>query len=343
MNPEQDFNEDLFEHYRIVVDKGQSLLRIDKFLVKRVENASRTKIQNAARAGNILVNHRTVKPNYKVKPGDVISILLPGEPREIENIPEDIPLNIVYEDEDVLIVNKPSGMVVHPAYGNYTGTLFNALLFLFMGKTNKDGKEIYPWLVHRIDKDTSGLLIIAKNELAQAILAHQFYEHSIKREYTALIWGDLENETGTIEGYINRNPKDRRIMTIYQDPEKGRTSITHYNVIKRWGYVTLINCSLETGRTHQIRAHFASIGHPLFGDTPYGGRQILKGSLYSKYKQFVENSFGLLKGQALHARTIEFVHPSSHQKVYFESELPADFQEVIERWDKYVLGRNLQS
>lgn len=343
MNPEQDFNEDLFEHYRIVVDKGQSLLRIDKFLVKRVENASRTKIQNAARAGNILVNHRTVKPNYKVKPGDVINILLPGEPREIENIPEDIPLNIVYEDEDVLIVNKPSGMVVHPAYGNYTGTLFNALLFLFMGKTNKDGKEIYPWLVHRIDKDTSGLLIIAKNELAQAILAHQFYEHSIKREYTALIWGDLENETGTIEGYINRNPKDRRIMTIYQDPEKGRTSITHYNVIKRWGYVTLINCSLETGRTHQIRAHFASIGHPLFGDTPYGGRQILKGSLYSKYKQFVENSFGLLKGQALHARTIEFVHPSSHQKVYFESELPADFQEVIERWDKYVLGRNLQS
>jgi len=343
MNPEQDFNEDLFEHYRIVVDKGQSLLRIDKFLVKRVENASRTKIQNAARAGNILVNHRTVKPNYKVKPGDVISILLPGEPRGIENIPEDIPLNIVYEDEDVLIVNKPSGMVVHPAYGNYTGTLFNALLFLFMGKTNKDGKEIHPWLVHRIDKDTSGLLIIAKNELAQAILAHQFYEHSIKREYTALIWGDLENETGTIEGYINRNPKDRRIMTIYQDPEKGRTSITHYNVIKRWGYVTLINCSLETGRTHQIRAHFASIGHPLFGDTPYGGRQILKGSLYSKYKQFVENSFGLLKGQALHARTIEFVHPSSHQKVYFESELPADFQEVIERWDKYVLGRNLQS
>lgn len=339
MNNSPDFSEDLYEHHRLTVDKGQSPFRLDVFLTNRLENVSRNKIQNAARAGNILVNDKPAKPNYKIRPADVISILLPGAPRDTENYPEDIPLTIVHEDEDVLVVNKPAGMVVHPAYANYTGTLVNALLFHFAGQTGKDGNPVKPWLVHRIDKDTSGLVLIARNEFAQALLARQFFEHSIRRHYHALVWGDLAADSGTISGFINRSQKDRRVMTLYSDPEKGRHSITHYSVLERFGYVTLVECRLETGRTHQIRAHFSHTGHPLFGDTAYGGRDILKGSLFAKYRQFVENSFELLAGQALHAKTLGFVHPSAKTEVFFDSALPEAFASVVERWRRYTSGR----
>ncbi|MDK2910058.1 MAG: rRNA synthase [Bacteroidales bacterium] len=340
--PDSDIQEELYEHFRFTVDPGQSLLRIDKYLTGKIQNVSRNKVQNAAHAGNIRVNEKPVKPNYRVKPGDVISILLPGPPRETENLPENIPLNIVFEDEDVLIVSKPAGMVVHPAYANYNGTLVNALLYHFLGKTDREGEPMRPWLVHRIDKDTSGLLVVASNELAQAILARQFFEHSIQRNYTALVWGDLPEEEGTIRGYISRSPRDRRVMTVWQDPEKGRHSVTHYKVIERLGYTTLVDCQLETGRTHQIRAHFASIGYPLFGDTAYGGREILKGPVFNKYKQFVENCFALLPGQALHARTLGFTHPATGKQVFFEAPLPDYFIELIEKWRRYIAGRILE-
>lgn len=339
---DNDLQEELYEHFRLTVDPGQSLLRIDKFLTGKIQNVSRNKVQNAARAGNIRVNDKPVKPNYRVKPGDIISILLPGPPRETENLPENIPLDIVYEDEDVLVVNKPAGMVVHPAYANYTGTLVNALLYHFLDQTGPDGEKLQPWLVHRIDKDTSGLLVVARHELAQAVLARQFFEHTIRRNYVALVWGDLPNDTGTITGYINRSPKDRRVMSVWQDPEKGRYSVTHYRVIERLGYTTLVDCQLETGRTHQIRAHFASIGFPLFGDAAYGGREILKGPVFAKYRQFVENCFELLPGQALHARTLGFEHPAHGKEVFFEAPLPDYFQELIEKWRRYIAGRNLE-
>lgn len=339
---DSDLQEELYEHFRLTVDPGQSLLRIDKFLSGKIQNVSRNKVQNALRAGNIRVNDKPVKPNYRVKPGDVISILLPGPPRETENLPENIPLDIVYEDEDVLVVNKPAGMVVHPAYANYTGTLVNALLYHFLDKTGPNGEELQPWLLHRIDKDTSGLLVVARHELAQAVLARQFFEHTIRRNYVALVWGDLPHETGTITGYINRSPKDRRVMSVWQEPEKGRYSVTHYRVIERFGYTTLVDCRLETGRTHQIRAHFASIGFPLFGDTAYGGREILKGPVFAKYRQFVENCFALLPGQALHARTLGFEHPVNGKEVFFEAPLPEYFQELIEKWRRYIAGRNLE-
>lgn len=340
--PDSDLQEELYEHFRFKADPGQSLLRIDKYLTSKIQNVSRNKVQNAARAGNIRVNEKTVKPNYRVKPGDVITILLPGPPRETDNLPENIPLDIVYEDEDVLIVNKPAGMVVHPAYANYTGTLVNALLYHFLGKTDRMGEALRPWLVHRIDKDTSGLLVVARNELAQAILARQFFEHSIQRNYTALVWGDLPDDEATISGYISRNPRDRRVMTVWQDPEKGRHSVTHYKVIERLGYTTLVDCQLETGRTHQIRAHFARIGYPLFGDTAYGGREIVKGPVFNKYKQFVENCFALLIGQALHARTLGFIHPATGKQVFFEVPLPGYYTELVEKWRRYITGRNLE-
>ncbi len=339
--PENELQEELYEHYRFIVDPGQSLLRIDKFLTDKIQNVSRNKIQNAARAGNIRVNNNPVKPNYRVKPGDIITILLPGPPRETENQPENIPLEIVYEDVDVLVVNKPAGMVVHPAYANYTGTLVNALLYHFLGKKGTVGEELRPCLVHRIDKDTSGLLVVALNEWAQAVLARQFFEHRIQRNYTALVWGDVLNDSGTITGYINRSPRDRRVMAVWQDEDKGRYSVTHFKVLERFGYTTLVDCQLETGRTHQIRAHFASIGHPLFGDTAYGGREILKGPLYAKYKQFVENCFALLPGQALHARTLGFIHPSSSKNIFFEVGLPGYFMEVLEKWRRYIAARNM--
>lgn len=327
--------QDLYEHLRIVVDKGQSLLRIDKFLMHRVENASRNRIQNAIDAGNVLVNEKVIKASYKVKPQDVISVVLPHPPRDTEVYPENIPIEIVYEDNDLLVVNKVAGMVVHPGFNNYTGTLVNALVYHFQNLPQLPGNDGRPGLVHRIDKDTSGLLLISKNERSLTYLARQFYEHTIARKYLALVWGDLA-EDSTVTGYIGRSVKDRRVMDIYQDEEKGKWAVTHYKVLERFGYVTLIECQLETGRTHQIRAHMKSIGHPLFSDATYGGDRILKGTVNGKYKQFVENCFELMPRQALHAKSLGFKHPASKQNLYFEVELPADFSAVLEKWRNYT-------
>lgn len=338
-HPEQTEAEeiDLFEHFRITVDKGQSLLRIDKFLMHRIENASRNRIQQAIDAGNVLVNERTIKASYKVKPGDLISIVLPHPPRDTEVYPEDIPLDIRYEDDDLLLVNKSAGMVVHPGYGNYTGTLVNALVFHFAQLPTLPGNDGRPGLLHRIDKDTSGLLLISKNERAMAWLARQFFEHTIERTYQALAWGDIEQD-GTVSGYIGRSAKDRRVMDIFDDESKGKWSVTHYKVLERFGYVTLIECRLETGRTHQIRAHMQHIGHPLFSDATYGGDKILKGTAFSRYRQFVENAFALMPRQALHARSLGFVHPATRNKMLFDVPLPADFEAVLHKWRQYVNG-----
>ncbi len=327
--------QDLYEHLRIIVDKGQSLLRIDKFLMHRVENASRNRIQNAIELGNVLVNEKTIKTSYKVKPFDVISVVLPHPPRDTEVYPENIALDIVYEDDDVLMVNKPAGMVVHPGYNNYTGTLVNGLVFHFQQLPTLPGNDGRPGLVHRIDKDTSGLLLISKNERAMTLLAKQFYEHTIARRYLALVWGDLA-EDGTVTGYIGRSLNDRRVMALYDDPEKGKWSVTHYKVLERLNYVTLIECRLETGRTHQIRAHMKHIGHTLFSDSVYGGDKILKGTMFGKYKQFVENCFELMPRQALHAQSLGFLHPTLKKEVYFETELPDDFASVLKKWRGYI-------
>ena len=327
---------ELYERHRITVDKGQEMMRLDKYLMMRLEGVSRTKIQAAAKASCVLVNDKAAKSNYKVKPLDVISVLLPTPPHDTEVIPEDIPFNITYEDDDVLIVDKQPGMVVHPGYGNFTGTLLNALTFYFQNKADVNGNPITPYLVHRIDKDTSGLLLIAKNEEAQIILAKQFFEHSTERKYNALVWGDFADNEGTIIGNLGRSPKDRRIMTVLDDPEQGKHAVTHWRVIERFGYVTLIECILETGRTHQIRAHMKHIGHPLFNDAAYGGDQILKGTTFSKYKQFVTNCFQLMPRQALHAMTLGFKHPSTGQQMHFESPLPSDFSAVLDKWRTYA-------
>ncbi len=325
---------DLYEHFRFIVDKGQALLRIDKFLMGRIQNASRNKIQNAAHAGNILVNDSPVKPNYKVKPLDTISIVLAYPPRDTTIVPEDIPLNVVYEDDDLLVINKKAGMVVHPGFGNYTGTLVNALAYRFMqeGIVTEEG----PYLVHRIDKDTSGLLLVAKDELSQSVLARGFFEHKVDRKYVALVWGDFEEDEGTVEGHIGRSLRDRLVMDVFPDGKHGKEAITHYRIIKRFHYVTLIECTLETGRTHQIRAHMQHIGHPLFSDERYGGDQVLKGTTFSKYKQFVRNCFEILPRQALHAKSIGFRHPKTSKEMFFESELPADMTAVINKWEDYI-------
>ncbi len=327
---------ELYEHFRFVVDKGQSPERIDKFLFHKIENVSRTKVQYAAEAGNILVNEKSVKPSYKVKPGDVISVLLTFPPRDNEIIPENIPINIVYEDEDIVIVNKEAGMVVHPAYGNYTGTLVNALYWRYKDLPLFKSGELRPGLVHRIDKNTSGLLVIAKNEISLNKLARQFFYHTIERHYNALVWGNINDDEGTIQGNIGRNKSDRKIMTVYEDGEIGKHAITHFKVVERFNFVTLVDCWLETGRTHQIRAHFKYIGHPLFNDTEYGGNKILKGPSSTKYRQFVENCFKQLPRQALHARTLTFVHPKTNKLISFESPLPEDMQVVINNWRNYV-------
>jgi len=331
---EEGVDSELYEHHKIVVDKGQSLLRVDKFLLNRLENTSRNRIQNAAEAGNILVNGKPSKSSYKVKPGDIISLVMAYPPRDTEVYPENIPIQIVYEDEELLIVNKEAGMVVHPGFNNYTGTLVNALVYHFQNLPSIAGNGSRPGLVHRIDKDTTGLLLISKDETSLSFLAKQFYDHTITRNYLALVWGDLPDE-GTITGYIGRSAKDRRIMEIYDDEEKGKWSVTHYKVVERFTYCTLVQCTLETGRTHQIRAHFKSIGHPLFGDISYGGDKILKGPSFSKYKQFVENAFNLMPAQALHAKNLGFIHPKTRQPVFFDSELPKNFLELLEKWRKY--------
>ena len=332
--------QELFEHFRYVVDPGQSLLRIDKYLSARIESTSRTRIQNAANADNILVNNRPVKPNYKVKPGDIVQIVLPTPPRDIELIPENILLNIVYEDEDVVVVNKEPGMVVHPAYGNYTGTLVNALMWHFKDLPLFQAGELRPGLVHRIDKNTSGILVIAKNELSLNRLSKQFYDRTTDRKYIALIWGTPQPSEGTITGNVGRNIRDRKIMQVFPDGSQGKTAITHYKVIEEFGYVSLVECKLETGRTHQIRVHFSFIRHPLFNDDEYGGDQIIKGTTFTKYQQFVRNCFKILPRQALHAKSLAFDHPVTGKRLSFDSELPEDMKQVIEKWRNYTSERN---
>ena len=331
--------QDLFEHFRLVVDKGQSLLRIDKFLMNRMENATRNRIQNAADLGCILVNEKAVKSSYKVKPLDVISIVLPHPPRDTEIYPENIPLNIVFEDEEIVIINKTAGMVVHPGFNNYTGTLVHALAYHFENLPNLNGNYARPGLVHRIDKDTTGLLVISKNEQAMTFLAKQFFDHSIHRKYVALVWGDIA-EGGTVSGYIGRSLKDRRVMDIYDTEEKGKWSVTHYKVLERLNYVTLIECELETGRTHQIRAHMQHIGHPLFNDASYGGDKILKGTSFTKYKQFIDNCFSICPRQTLHAKSLGFLHPKTKQELYFETEMPSDMLQLLDKWHKYATTYN---
>jgi 23S rRNA pseudouridine1911/1915/1917 synthase len=331
--------QELFEHYRFKIDPGQALLRIDKYLILRLENASRTRIQNAANAGNILVNNNPVKPSYKVKPNDIVQIVLPNPPREIELIPENIPINIVYEDDDVVVVNKEAGMVVHPAYGNYTGTLVNALMWHFKDLPLFQSGELRPGLVHRIDKDTSGILVIAKNELALNRLSKQFYDRTTDRKYIALVWGRPDTPTGTITGNVGRNIRNRKIMQFFPDGSQGKHAVTHYKVIEDLGYISIVECKLETGRTHQIRVHFSYINHPLFNDDEYGGNKILKGTTFSKYQQFVKNCFKILPRQALHAKSLAFDHPVTGKRLSFDSELPDDMKQVIEKWRRYISGR----
>jgi 23S rRNA pseudouridine1911/1915/1917 synthase len=331
--------QELFEHYRFKADPGQSLLRIDKFIFTRIESTSRTRIQSAANAGNILVNNKPVRPSYKVKPGDVVQIVLPTPPRELELIPENIPINIVYEDDDVVVVNKEPGMVVHPAYGNYTGTLVNALMWHFKDLPLFQTGELRPGLVHRIDKDTSGILVIAKNELALNKLSKQFFDRTTDRKYIALIWGTPVPSKGTITGNVGRNIRDRKIMQVFPDGSQGETAITHYKVLEDLGYVSIIECKLETGRTHQIRVHLSFIKHPLFNDDEYGGDKILKGTTFSKYQQFVKNCFTILPRQALHAKSLAFDHPVTGKRLSFDSELPDDMKQVIEKWRNYTSAR----
>ncbi|HOW39429.1 MAG TPA: RluA family pseudouridine synthase [Bacteroidales bacterium] len=331
--------QELFEHFRFVVDGGQSMLRLDKYLTTRMEKTSRTRIQNAANAGNILVNNSSVKPNYRVKPGDVVQIVLPDPPREIELIPENIPINIVYEDDDVLVVNKEPGMVVHPAYGNYTGTLVNALMYHFRDLPLFSTGELRPGLVHRIDKNTSGILVIAKNELALNRLSRQFYERTTDRRYQALVWGIPDPPAGTITGHVGRNIRDRKIMQVFEDGSEGKPAVTHYKLLESFSYISLLECKLETGRTHQIRVHFSHIKHPLFNDEEYGGDRILKGTTFSKYQQFIRNCFSILPRQALHAKSLAFDHPVTRKRMSFDSELPDDMKQVIEKWRTYISGR----
>lgn len=337
---EQESSAELFEHHRFVADPKQGLLRIDKFIVNRVENASRTKVQEAAEAGNILVNDKPVKSNYKVKPGDVITIVMSYPPREIEIIPQDIPIDIVYEDDTLLVVNKQPGLVVHPGHGNYSGTLVNALAWHLKDSPLFHSTDPRPGLVHRIDKDTSGLLVVAKTEFAKNFLARQFFEKTTTRSYVALVWGQPENDSGTITGHIGRSLKDRKQMDVFVNGEYGKHAVTHYRVLERLGYVSVVECRLETGRTHQIRAHFRHIGHPLFNDARYGGDQILKGTTFTRYKQFVQNCFDTLPRQALHAQTLGFVHPVTEQYTSFQTILPNDMADCIQRWRTYIAARD---
>ncbi len=335
--------EELFEHFRFVVDPGTEIIRLDRYLTNLMAHTSRNRIQQAAKADCILVNDRPVKSNYRVHPRDVISILLPRPVHVFELVAEDIPLDIVYEDEDVILINKPAGMVVHPAVGNFTGTLVNALLWHFQGQRNAAGEEVKPLLVHRIDKNTSGIMIVAKSEIAQMKLAANFFEHTIDRRYQALVWGDFPDDEGTVVGNVGRNPQNRMVMTVFPEgSEQGKHAVTHYRVIERFGYVTLIECRLETGRTHQIRVHMKHIGHPLFNDESYGGNEILKGTTFTKYKQFVNNCFKVLPRQALHAKSLGFVHPVTGKYMLFDSDLPADMAEALDKWRNYAKHKQLE-
>ncbi len=340
--PSEDYDDDLYEHHSFNVDKGQTPLRIDKYLMNRVENATRNKIQTAAKNGSIYVNDVQVKQNYKVKPYDKIRVLFEHPPYEYLLTPENIPLDIVYEDDELLVVNKPAGMVVHPGHGNYSGTLINALTYHFDNLPNNSSNR--PGLVHRIDKDTSGLLVVAKTEEAMTHLAKQFFDKTSEREYVAIVWGNMEDDEGTVEGNIGRHPKNRLQNTVFlgDDEDKGKPAVTHYKVMERLGYVTLVSCKLETGRTHQIRVHMKHIGHTLFNDERYGGEKILKGTTFTKYKQFVENCFKILPRQALHAKTLGFKHPKTGEMLRFDSEIPQDMQECIEKWRHYAKHQDME-
>lgn len=328
-----------YVHHEFKADPNQTVLRIDKFLMDRIEGSTRTKIQDAARQGQIVVNEKAVKQNYKVKPGDRIKIVMSEPVREIEIIPEDIPLNIVYEDDDLIVINKEPGMVVHPGYGNYRGTLVNALTFHFDNLPSSKEHGYRPGLIHRLDKNTSGVMVVAKKEQAMVHLSDQFFNRTTYRRYYALVWGGFEEEEGTVTGNIGRSLKNRKMMDVFPDGDYGKHAVTHYKVLRRYDYVTLVECRLETGRTHQIRAHMKYIGHPLFGDFEYGGDKILRGTRFSKYKQFIENCFKLMPHQALHAKELGFKHPTSGEEMKFNSELPANFQELLDKWENYLENR----
>ncbi len=330
---------ELYEHFRVVVDKGQAPIRIDKYLFERIVNASRNRIQAVADAGFVMANGKPVKSSYKVKPLDVLTVMMDRPRYENDIIPEDIPLNIVYEDADLMVINKPAGLVVHPGCGNYHGTLVNAIAWHLKDVPSYDPNDPQVGLVHRIDKDTSGLLVVAKTPDAKTSLGLQFYNKTTKREYNALVWGIVDEDEGTIVGNIGRNPKDRMQMAVLSDPAQGKHAVTHYKVLERLGYVTLVKCVLETGRTHQIRVHMKHIGHVLFNDERYGGHEILKGTHFSKYKQFVNNCFDICPRQALHAKTLGFVHPRTGEEMFFTSELPEDMTRLLEKWRAYISNR----
>ena len=327
--------EELYEHHKVIASKGQEPLRIDKFLMNFIENATRSQIQKAAKDGHIWVNNVVVKQNYKVKADDEIRVMFTHPPYEFLLQPEDIPLDIVYEDDVLLVVNKEPGMVVHPGHGNYSGTLINALLHHCKDELPNNTSD-RPGLVHRIDKDTSGLLVVAKTEAAMTFLSKQFFDKTSEREYIAIVWGNVEDDEGTIEGHLGRHPKNRLQMHVFPEGDEGKEAVTHYKVIERLGYVTVVSCKLETGRTHQIRVHMKYIGHTLFNDERYGGERILKGTTFTKYKQFVENAFKILPRQALHAKTLGFVHPVTKELMQFNSEIPEDMASVIDKWRHYA-------
>jgi 23S rRNA pseudouridine1911/1915/1917 synthase len=340
-------SDEMYLHNTISVDKNQSPLRIDKFLITRLEKVSRNRVQNAINSGCILVDDKTVKSNYKVKPEDQISVVLPSDPNEgLELVPEYIPLDVVFEDDQVLVINKPPGMVVHPAVGNYSGTLANALVYYFQHKELPllaGNSYERPGIVHRIDKDTSGLMVIAKTDWAMTHLARQFYYHSIDREYHALVWGDVENESGTVIGNVGRDPYNRMQMRVFDEGENGKHAVTHFEVMERFYYVTLVKCKLETGRTHQIRVHMKHLGHTLFNDERYGGNEILKGTIYNKYKQFVKNCMEIMPRQALHAKSLGFNHPTTEERMFFEIDYPQDFSSVLNKWRTYIAARKAKN
>lgn len=333
---DQESDDGLFVHHRITVDGGQGLVRLDKFLTDRIANATRTKVQAAIDEGFVTVNGKVVKSNHRIHPHDEIVVALPEPPRETDIKPENIPLNIVFEDDHLLVVNKPAGMVVHPAHENWTGTLVNALVWHFSNLPQMQGNEGKPGLVHRIDKDTSGLLVIAKTEPAMTALASQFFHHTIERTYQALVWGEPDPAEGTVNVHLGRSPKDRRVTIAFPDGTIGRHAITHFRTLKPMRYVSLIECRLETGRTHQIRAHMKYLGHPIFNDAMYGGDQILRGTVFTKYRQFVDNCFALCPRQALHAKTLGFIHPVTGEKLRFDADLPQDMQAAMLKWENYV-------
>lgn len=337
-NPEvQDSNDELFERFTITIDRGQEPIRIDKFLVNRIEGATRNKIQQAISLGMVTVNGKEIKSNYKIKPLDSVIVFSDMHPDETDVVPEKMDLNIVYEDADIMVVNKPAGMVVHPGSGNYSGTLLNGVSYYLQQINPNISEDTLPrfGLVHRIDKNTTGLLVLAKTDKAMRTLAKQFFDHTVKRQYLALVWGDVVEDSGTIVAHVGRNLRFRKLFEAYPEGDHGKEAITHYKVIERFGYVTLVQCILETGRTHQIRVHMKHLGHPLFNDDTYGGDRIVKGTVFTKYKQFVDNCFAICKRQALHAKTLGFIHPTTNKEMFFETELPEDMEQVIEKWRKY--------